>query len=64
MANDFPFTKVPAVVPGVSGATAVYTGDFHTCVLISGGVWGYGALGALGNGTTGDALSPASVLFP
>lgn len=58
-------SPIPVKVPGLVGATSIATGYFHSCAAINGGgsvkCWGAGALGALGNGTQENALSPTSV---
>jgi alpha-tubulin suppressor-like RCC1 family protein len=50
-------SRNPVVVPGLNGVVAIAAGDdgAHTCALLSGGsvkCWGFGELGALGNGIT------------
>ncbi len=56
-------SATPAVVPGLSGATAVRAAGNTTCAVIAGGAvtcWGDGAYGQLGNGKTGDGYFSAS----
>ena len=56
-------TPVP-VVGGISTATAIAAGFFHTCVVLADGTvdcWGYNQFGQLGNGKTTDAFTPVSV---
>jgi filamentous hemagglutinin family protein len=55
---------VAAGVTGLaSGATAVATGDGHSCAIVNGGVkcWGSNLYGQLGNGTNVNAASPVNV---
>jgi alpha-tubulin suppressor-like RCC1 family protein len=61
-------STVPLVVAGVSGASRVACGEFHTCALLRSGAvmcWGWNAAGQLGRGTTDSAAHPeaAPVLF-
>ena len=54
----------PAVVPGITTATAVAAGDASTCALLadtSVSCWGRGASGELGNGATLDSPNPVAV---
>jgi alpha-tubulin suppressor-like RCC1 family protein len=50
-----PCSKTPVTVTGVANATALTVGEYHACVVVSGGsvqCWGYNADGELGQGTT------------
>jgi hypothetical protein len=52
------------LVTGISTATRVSAGYYHSCALLSGGgvrCWGYNANGRLGNGTTQGSLVPVVV---
>jgi alpha-tubulin suppressor-like RCC1 family protein/pimeloyl-ACP methyl ester carboxylesterase len=54
----------PQTVTGLSNATGIVTGGWHTCVTISGGTvkcWGYNASGQLGIGSFSDKSSPQAV---
>lgn len=55
----------PVTVAGVTTATAVASGSFATCALLSGGAvtcWGSNSTGLLGNGTTGgSSRTPVAV---
>ena len=54
----------PVTIPGLSGVTAVTSGDFHTCAIIAGGkmvCWGEGSDGQLGNGTKSGSYGPSPV---
>ncbi|MBI4732113.1 MAG: zinc ribbon domain-containing protein, partial [Chloroflexi bacterium] len=54
---------LPVDVPGITGATALATGEAHTCAVISGEVWCWGAntSGQLGDGTQTNRWSPVRV---
>ncbi len=54
----------PVLVAGISGATAVSTGDYHSCAIVAGGAvkcWGYNGDGELGNGSINSSLAPVTV---
>jgi alpha-tubulin suppressor-like RCC1 family protein len=56
--------STPVEVKGISTATQVTAGDFHTCALLSGGrvdCWGVNGFGQLGDGTTTSPLTPVEV---
>jgi alpha-tubulin suppressor-like RCC1 family protein len=59
-----PGTAEPVVVSGVTGAIAIATGAYHTCVLLSGGTvkcWGRNHQGQLGDGTLNSSSTPVQV---
>ncbi len=63
VAGEFPMTKVPSVVTGIT-ASAVYAAGFHTCALVGSGLkcWGDNSLGQLGNGgTPTKSITPVDV---
>ena len=54
----------PTPVGGISDATQISSGSFHTLVLHPNGTvsaWGYNGLGQLGNGTTTASATPVPV---
>jgi alpha-tubulin suppressor-like RCC1 family protein len=59
-------TGMPTRVPGLSGASGVATGDFHTCTIVANEVlcWGENDHGELGIGVVGaDVPTPTKVLW-
>ena len=57
--------STPVSVSGISTATSVSRGLYHTCAVLSGGTvkcWGYGNYGRLGNGSTSNQSTPVGVL--
>jgi alpha-tubulin suppressor-like RCC1 family protein len=57
-------SSTPAVIPGLTGITAMSAGDSHALAVKSDGTvwsWGYNSNGQLGNGTTTNSSSPAMV---
>jgi alpha-tubulin suppressor-like RCC1 family protein len=57
--------STPVQVKELTGAGSLAVGDMHACagMLISGGIkcWGHGGSGQLGNGGSGDAVTPVDV---
>ncbi len=53
----------PVYVPGLTGVTAIATGEYHTCAVINGGVkcWGHNFRGQLGINSTTDSHMPVDV---
>jgi alpha-tubulin suppressor-like RCC1 family protein len=57
--------KAPVTVQGLNDAVAVSSGGFFACALRKGGAvvcWGQNDVGELGNGGTGESLTPSAVL--
>lgn len=59
-------TPVQIKLPAGAKATAISAGCTHALALTSGGMfaWGRGTEGQLGNGSTGNSLSPVAVQIP
>jgi hypothetical protein len=62
------YSEVPVAVSGVTGATVVAAGSFHTCAVAQGGkvlCWGSAEAGYLGDGTMpGRSYSPVEASHP
>jgi alpha-tubulin suppressor-like RCC1 family protein len=59
-----PGTNQPVAVSGISGATAITTGAYHTCALLGNGTlrcWGRNGQGQLGDGTFTRSSAPVPV---
>eukprot|EP00775_Hariotina_reticulata_P002026 gene2026-2348_t len=59
------FTALPQQVPGITDATWINAGDYHTCVTTKSGrayCWGLNYAGKLGDGTTQNSIAPVQVL--
>ena len=58
-------SSLPVQVDGLtSGVTSINVGSEHSCAVLVGGsvkCWGYGRLGQLGNGSTGNSSTPVQV---
>ena len=57
-------TSSPVTVAGISTATQVHAGDFHTCALLADTTvrcWGLNSSGQLGNGSTTTSSTPVTV---
>jgi alpha-tubulin suppressor-like RCC1 family protein len=56
-------SSVPVDVSGLTGATAIATGDVHSCAVTPGGAqcWGSNRNAQLGDGTTKRAKTPVAV---
>jgi alpha-tubulin suppressor-like RCC1 family protein len=61
------FSAGPAIVPGVSGATALASGYSHTCALLADATmqcWGRNLDGELGTGVMADPSGPPGTATP
>ena len=59
-----PGTAQPVTVSGITGATAITTGAYHTCAVLGNGTlrcWGRNGQGQLGNGTFTNSSTPVPV---
>jgi alpha-tubulin suppressor-like RCC1 family protein len=58
--------RFPQIVPGVSNATELTTGDNHTCARVAAGFvcWGDNTRGQLGDGTINSHFAPMPVGWP
>jgi alpha-tubulin suppressor-like RCC1 family protein len=62
--REFGVTTTPVAIAGLSRATAISTGWFHTCAVLGDGTarcWGDNSSGNLGDGTTTDSTFPRAV---
>lgn len=61
-ANNNP-NPTPVSVQGLSGATALSAGGYHSCVIAGGALqcWGWNGFGQIGNNSTNAALAPTAV---
>ncbi len=65
LGNGAPLERshIPLEASGITGATVVATGDYHTCAILSGAVkcWGANDKGQLGNGLSLDSATPVAL---
>jgi alpha-tubulin suppressor-like RCC1 family protein len=57
-------STTPVTVSGITTATAIAAGDYHTCALLSGGsvqCWGGNFNGQIGNGTFTRSSTPVAI---
>lgn len=58
------YSSTPVDVSGITDATVIVTGEYHSCVVRDSGsvaCWGAGTNGHLGNGSTSHSSSPVEV---
>jgi alpha-tubulin suppressor-like RCC1 family protein len=62
-ARNSPTTVLVGTSP-LSGATAIYSADYHSCAVASGGLlcWGFNSSGQVGNNSTSNAWTAQSVI--
>ena len=66
-ADGYDVSLVPVPVTGISTATQVSAGEYHSCALLQDGTaqcWGAAAFGQIGDGTTADTSIPVTVIGP
>ena len=62
---DVPVIAAPVVVAGLTGATAISTGDFHSCAVLANSAvkcWGRNDSGQLGDGTSTNSSTPVGLI--
>ena len=65
--NNSNNTTTSETVSGISTATKIVTGQWHTCALLSNGqvwCWGVNSFGELGDGTTTNRNAPVQAGLP
>ena len=57
-------SEVPAIVPGITNASAIAVGSGHACAVLADGTvrcWGHNEDGELGDGTNNNSATPVKV---